>query len=135
MDAAHQALKDAKTIAVVGLDSRTNRTAYAIASYLQEQGYKIIPVHRGNFPADEVLGEKAYESLRDVPGHIDLVDVFVRSEQTESVIEDAIAVHAGCVWLQVGIRNNDGLERARAAGIAATQDICTMVEHRSLPRR
>jgi predicted CoA-binding protein len=135
MDAAHQALKDAKTIAVVGLDSRTNRTAYAIASYLQEQGYKIIPVHRGNFPADEVLGEKAYESLRDVPGHIDLVDVFVRSEQTEPVIEDAIAVHAGCVWLQVGIRNNDGLERARAAGIAATQDICTMVEHRSLPRR
>jgi predicted CoA-binding protein len=134
MDAAHQALKDAKTIAVVGLDSRTNRTAYAIASYLQEQGYKIIPVHRGNFPADEVLGEKAYESLRDVPGHIDLVDVFVRSEQTEPVIEDAIAVHAGCVWLQVGIRNNDGLERARAAGIAATQDICTMVEHRSLPR-
>jgi predicted CoA-binding protein len=59
----------------------------------------------------------------------------VRSEQTEPVIEDAIAVHAGCVWLQVGIRNNDGLERARAAGIAATQDICTMVEHRSLPGR
>ena len=134
MDAAHQALKDAKTIAVVGLDSRTNRTAYRIASYLQDHGYKIIPVHRGNFPADEVLGEKAYESLRDVPGHIDLVDVFVRSEQTEPVIDDAIAVDAGCVWLQVGIRNDAGLERARAAGLAATEDQCTMVEHRSLPR-
>lgn len=134
MDAALQALKDAKTIAVVGLDSRTERTAYRIAAYLQEQGYRIVPVHRGNHPAEEVLGEKAYESLRDVPEHIDLVDVFVRSEQTEPVIEDAIAVHADCVWLQVGIRNSAGIERARAAGLAATQDMCTMVEHRSLPR-
>jgi uncharacterized protein len=131
MDAPHQALKDAKTIAVVGLDSRKDRVAYSIASYLQRAGYRIIPVHRGKFPADEVLGETAYESLRGVPEHIDLVDVFVRSEQTEPVIEDAIAVHADCVWLQVGIYNDAGLERARAAGLAATQDLCTMVEHRA----
>jgi len=78
VDDATEALRDAKRVAVVGLDSRTDRTAYRIASYLQSHGYTIVPVHRGRFPAGQVLGEKAYESLRDVPGHIDLVDVFVR---------------------------------------------------------
>lgn len=129
---AIEALRTARTIAVVGLDSRTDRVAYRIASYLQRAGYKIIPVHRGNFPAGEVLGEPAYESLRDVAGHIDLVDVFVRSEQTGPVIDDAIAVKAGAVWLQQDIFNDEGLERARAAGLAAIQDACTMVEHRQL---
>jgi uncharacterized protein len=129
---AIEALRDAKTIAVVGLDSRTNRVAYRIADYLQRAGYRVIPVHRGNFPADEVLGEKAYESLRDVPEHVDLVDVFVRSEQTGPVIDDAIAIRAGAVWLQQDIFNDEGMERARAAGLAAIQDRCTMVEHRRL---
>ena len=132
MEAALQALKDAKTIAVVGLDSRTDRVAYRIASYLQGAGYKIVPVHRGRFPADRVLGEPAYESLRDVPGHIDLVDVFVRSEETGPVIEDAIAVHAGCVWLQQAITNDDGLAHAREEGLVTMQDRCTMVERRNL---
>lgn len=129
---AIEALRTARTIAVVGLDSRTERVAYRIASYLQRAGYKVIPVHRGNFPAEQVLGETAYETLRDVPEHIDLVDVFVRSEQTGPVIDDAIAIKAGAVWLQQDIFNDDGLERARAAGLAAIQDRCTMVEHRQL---
>lgn len=132
MDAALETLKNAKTIAVVGLDSRTDRVAYRIASYLQRAGYRIIPVHRGRFPADEVLGERAYESLHDVPGRIDLVDVFVRSGETGPVIDDAIEAGAGGVWLQAGIFNDEGLERARAAGLTATQDRCTMVEHRAL---
>lgn len=131
MDEAAQLLKDAKTVAVVGLDSRRDRVAYRIASYLQDHGYTIIPVHRGQFPADEVLGEKAYVSLHDVPGQVDLVDVFVRSEQTGPVIDDAIAIGAKGVWLQVGIRNDEGLERARKAGLIATQDECTMVVHRN----
>ena len=131
-DPALELLRDAHNIAVVGLDSRTNRTAYEIASYLQQHGYRIIPVHRGRFPAAEVLGETAYESLRDVPEPIDLVDVFVRSEETGPVIDDAIAVHAKGVWLQVGIYNDEGLERARAAGLVTTQGRCTMVEHRHL---
>lgn len=135
MDAALETLKNAKRIAVVGLDARTDRVAYRIAAYLQRAGYEIVPVHRGVFPADEVLGEKAYESLRDVPGPIDLVDVFVRSEQTGPVIDDAIAVGAGCVWLQSGIYNDEGIIRAREAGLAATQDRCTMVEHRELALR
>lgn len=133
MDAALQALKDAKTIAVVGLDERVHRPAYRIASYLQEAGYRVIPVWSQQ-PATEVLGERAYGSLRDVPEPIDLVDVFVRSEQTAGVIDDAIAVGAKCVWLQQGIRNDEGLQRAAAAGLVVAQDRCTMVEHRFLPR-
>lgn len=131
MDESTRALIDAKTIAVVGLDSRTDRTAYRIASYLKEHGYRVIPVHRGAFPADEVLGEKAYGCLKDIPEPVDLVDVFVRSEQTGDVIEDAIAIGAKCVWLQSGITNSEGLATARAAGLITTQDRCTMVEHRA----
>ena len=131
MDEAAKLLKDATTVAVVGLDARTDRVAYRIASYLQSHGYTIVPVHRGQFPAEEVLGEKAYESLRDVPGKIDLVDVFVRSEQTGPVIDDAIAVGAKGVWLQVGITNPEALARAREAGLVTTQNQCTMVVHRS----
>ena len=122
MDDAAKLLKEAKTVAVVGLDSRTDRVAYRIASYLKEQGYRVIPVHRGLFPADEVLGEKAYASLIDIPEKVDLVDVFVRSEQTGPVIDDAIAAKAGGVWLQVGITNDEGLQRARVAGDIATQN-------------
>lgn len=128
MDDALRALKEAKTIAVVGLDTRPNRTAYQIAEYLQQAGYRVIPVWFQQ-EASEVLGERAYASLRDVPEHIDLVDVFVRSEQTDTVIDDAIAAGAGAIWLQQGIVNQAGLARARAAGLVATQDRCTMVEH------
>lgn len=132
MERAFLALMEAKTIAVVGLDSRTDRVAYRIATYLQGAGYRVIPVHRGRFPADEVLGANAYESLRDIDQHVDLVDVFVRSGETGPVIDDAIAIGAGAVWLQQGIINAAGLERARAAGLAAIQDACAMVEHRRL---
>ena len=131
MDDATEVLRNAKTIAVVGLDSRTDRVAYRIARYLKDHGYRVIPVHRGQFPADEVLGEKAYESLRDIPEPVDLVDVFVRSEHTGPIIDDAIAVGAKAVWLQVGIRNDEGMDAAREAGLAATQDQCTMVVHRN----
>jgi len=131
-DAALEALRDAKTIAVVGLDSRQNRTSTQIATYLQRAGYRVIPVHRGQFPADEVLGEKAYERLLDIPEKVDLVDVFVRSEHTGPVIDDAIAAGAKAVWLQSGISNDEGMARASAAGLIATQDRCTMVEHRGL---
>jgi len=131
VDAATELLKDAKTVAVVGLDSRTDRVAYRIASYLKAVGYRVIPVHRGQFPAAEVLGEKAYESLTDVPDDIDIVDVFVRSKQTGPVIDDAIAKGVKGIWLQVGITNTPALEKALAAGLVTTQDRCTMVVHRN----
>ena len=132
MDAALETLRDAKTIAVVGLDARTDRPAYRIALYLQRAGYRIVPVHRGIHPAAEVLGETAYASLRDIPEAVDLVDVFVRSEQTGPVIDDAIAVKAKGIWLQAAITNDEGMERARKAGLTTAQDRCTMVEHRTL---
>ena len=87
-------------------------------------------MHRGKFAAEDLLGEKAYASLRDVPGHVDIVDVFVRGDETDPIIDDAIAIGAGAVWLQVGIRNDAGLERAEQAGLVATQDRCAMVVHR-----
>lgn len=130
MDDALKLLMDAKTIAVVGLDRRTTRPAYQIASYLQDAGYRIIPVHRGRFPADEVLGERAYATLADIPEPVDLVDVFVRAEETDPEIDAAIDAGAKGVWLQLGIVNAEGVERARAAGLAATHNRCTMVEHR-----
>lgn len=132
MEPALEVLKRAKTIAVVGLDSRTERPAYRIASYLKDHGYRVIPVHRGIHPADEVLGEHAYASLRDIPEHVDVVDVFVRPDQTTPIVEDAIAIGADCVWLQMGITNDEALTRAQAAGLATIQDHCAMVEHRSL---
>jgi len=131
VDEAAKLLKEARTVAVVGLDARTDRVAYRIARYLQAVGYTVVPVHRGQFPAEEVLGEKAYESLHDIPGKVDLVDVFVRSEQTGPVIDDAIAIGARGVWLQSGIFNEPGMAKARAAGLVATQNECTMVVHRS----
>jgi predicted CoA-binding protein len=131
VDSALEVLLAARTIAVVGLDSRTDRISYRIAVYLKDAGYRIVPVHRGRFPAAEVLGERAYERLGDIPGTVDLVDVFVRSEETGPVIDEAIAIGAKAVWLQTGITNDEGLERARQAGVAAIQDVCTMVEHRA----
>ena len=133
MDDAVKALLEAKTIAVVGLDDRESRTAYQIASYLQATGYRIIPVPLQQW-ADEVLGEKSYRRVQDIPEHVDLVDVFVRSEHTDPVIDDAIAAKAGAVWLQQGITNEAGLARAHAAGLVTTEDRCTMVEHRMYAR-
>ena len=132
--AADQALLTARTIAVVGLDDRPERTAYRIASYLRSSGYRIIPVPKQKW-ADEVFGEQAYERVQDIPHPVDLVDVFVRSGETDDVIDDAIAAGAGGVWLQSGITNDAGIARAREAGIAATQDRCTMIEHRRLAGR
>ncbi len=128
-EAAIKALMDAKTIAVVGLDTRESRTAYRIADYLQKAGYRIIPVWVQQ-EASEVLGERAYASLRDVAEEIDFVDVFVRSEHTDPVIDDAIAIGAGAIWLQQGISNDEGLKRAEEAGLIVMQDRCTMVDHR-----
>ncbi len=128
MEDAVKALVEAKVIAVVGLDDRKERTAYRIASYLKAQGYRVIPVPFQQW-ADEVLGEKSYHSVAEIPEHVDVVDVFVRSEQTGTVVDDAIAAKAGCLWLQQGIYNDEGVARAKAAGMAAIQDRCTMVEH------
>lgn len=129
---ADDALRNAKTIAVVGLDDRTERPAHGIAEYLHKQGYRIIPVPTEGHWVEEVFAEKAYPRVQDIPGQVDLVDVFVRGEDTDPVIDDAIAAKAGGVWLQIGITNDAGLERAKAAGLAVSQDRCAKVEHRRM---
>ncbi len=118
----------ARTIAVVGLTDRPARDDHRVARYLQAHGYRIVPVNPTLL--GPILGETVYPDLPAVPLPIDLVNVFRRSENTAPHINEAIAIGAKAVWLQLRIRNDAGIARARAAGLLALQDRCLMVEHR-----
>ena len=120
-------LRESKTIAVVGLSSNPMRASHEVAAYLQGAGYRIIPVNPNE---REVLGEKAYARLEDVPEAIDLVDVFRRSEDVRPVADAAIAVKAKVLWMQLGIANAEVAEKARAAGLAVVENACLLVEHK-----
>jgi uncharacterized protein len=128
-----QLLSGAKTIAVVGLSSKPARASFGVARFLQRQGYRIIPVN----PAEtEVLGERAYARVTDVPGAIDIVDVFRRSEAVVAVLEDALEKKPRCFWMQEGVINEEAARQARAAGIAVMMDRCILKEiARLLPSR
>ncbi len=114
-------------IAVVGLSDDPSRPSYQIASYLREQGYEVVPVNPSHAT---VMGMKSYASLRDVPGEVDVVNVFRRSEFCADATRDAIAIGAKGLWLQSGIRNEEAKKLAAEAGIDFVQDRCIMVEHR-----
>ena len=122
-----QILRNAKTIAVVGLSSNPARASNEVASYLKGAGYRIIPVNPNE---TEVLGEKAYARLEDVPEAIDIVDVFRKSEDVGPVAEAAMAVKAKVVWMQLGIENTEAAEKARKAGLAVVENACLLVEHK-----
>ncbi len=124
-----QILADVKTIAVVGLSDKPQRPSYGVASYLQEQGYRIIPV---NPNISSVLGEKAYPNLREVPHAVDMVDIFRRPEYVLPIVEDAIAIGAEVVWMQLGIVNQEAAAAAEAAGLTVVMDECTAATHRRL---
>lgn len=126
-DPVLEILKKYKTIAVVGLSSNPLRPSYEVTQYMQSVGYRIIPVNPNQ---REVLGEKSYARLEDVPEKIELVDVFRRAEDVPPVVESAIRVGAKVVWMQLGIENPAAAERARAAGLIAIEDACILVEHR-----
>ncbi len=112
--------------AVVGLSSNRQRTAYRIAAYLQDQlGQQIVPVHP---QAETVHGEPGYPDLAEVPGRIDVVDVFVRSELAGGIVDEAIAAGAGAVWLQLGVIDQAAAARARAAGLDVVMDSCPAIE-------
>ena len=128
-DDVQRILKQTKTIAVVGLSDKPDRDSYQIASYLQQQGYRVIPV---NPRVNEVLGEKVYPSLRDVPDPVDVVDIFRRSEDVPPIVEDAIAIGAKVVWMQSGIVNEEAAARAEAAGLAVIMNACMRSAHRTL---
>ena len=118
-----------KTIAVVGLSPNPERPSHGIAQYLGELGYRIIPV---NPMADEVLGLKSYPNLKAVPGHIDIVQIFRKPEDVPAIIEDAIAIGAKVIWMQVGIVHEGAAERARSAGLQVVMDRCMRATHREL---
>lgn len=120
-------LAETKTIAVVGLSSSPRRAGYYVPAYLQRAGYRIIPV---NPSLDEALGEKAYPDLAAVPEPIDLVLLFRRPAEVPPHVDEAIAVGARAVWMQVGIVNEAAAAAARAAGLDVVMDRCMMVEHR-----
>jgi predicted CoA-binding protein len=123
-------LRRARTIAVVGLSADPTRASFRVAAYLQRQGYRIIPVNP--MLAGPVLGEPPYARLSDVPLPIDIVDVFRRPEQVPPIATDAVAVRAGTLWLQRGIRSDAGAAIARAAGLTVVMDRCLMVDHQAL---
>lgn len=124
-DPIAEILKAAKTIAVVGLSSKRSRPSFGVAQYLQASGYRIIPVNPNE---KEVLGEKAYASLEEIPDKIDLVDIFRRSEEVAPVVESAIGIGAKTVWMQEGVIDLNAAERARQAGVNAIVDLCIAKE-------
>jgi uncharacterized protein len=128
-DEVREILTECKTIAVVGLSENPIRDSYHVAAYLQSRGYRIVPV---NPSVTEVLGERAYPGLRDVPVPIDLVDIFRRSDAVPPVVEDAIAIGAKAVWMQEGVVHEEAAARARAAGLKVVMDRCTLKEHARL---
>jgi predicted CoA-binding protein len=130
-DSILEILKTSKTIAVVGLSSRRMRPSYGVAEYMQSAGYRIIPVNPNE---NEVLGEKSYARLEDVPERIDIVDIFRRSEYVPGIVESAIRVGARAVWMQEGVFHAAAAQRARQAAIFVIEHSCILKEHMSRRR-
>ena len=130
-DVILELLKKFKTIAVVGLSSNPMRSSFGVTEYMQGEGYRIIPVNPNE---REVLGEKSYAQLEDVPEKIEIVNIFRRAEEVAPVVESAIRIGAKVVWMQSGIENEKAAEKARAAGLAVIEDACILVEHRRRAR-
>jgi len=124
-------LKRAKTIAVVGLSDKPLRPSHGVALYMQQQGYRIIPV---NPNLQSALGEKAYASLKEVPEKIDVVNIFRRSEFVPEVVDQAIALAVPAVWMQEEVIHEQAAEKARQAGIFVVMDRCILKEHRARQR-
>src|SRR5262245_3405093 len=119
-------LDECKTIAVVGLSSNPMRSSFGVSRYMQQRGYRIIPVNPNE---TEVLGERAYASLADIPERFDLVDIFRRSEEAGAHVDEAIRLGARAVWLQEGVIDEDAAARALGAGLMVVMDRCILKEH------
>jgi predicted CoA-binding protein len=124
-------LQENRVIAVVGLSADWFRPSYFAAKYMQQHGYRIIPVNP-RYAGQKVLGETGYASLKDIPDKVDLVDVFRRSEDVMPIAEDAIAIGARALWQQIGVRNEAAAEAARKAGLDVVIDRCVKIEHARL---
>jgi predicted CoA-binding protein len=122
-------LQERRTIAVVGLSGSRFRPSYGVSEYMQEQGFRIIPVNPNE---TEILGERCYATLEDVPEKVDIVNIFRRPEFVPPLVESAIRIGARCVWMQEGVVHEEAAERARAAGLLVVMDRCILKEHRRL---
>ncbi|HVY05065.1 MAG TPA: CoA-binding protein [Burkholderiales bacterium] len=126
INALRRMLRQYKTIAVVGLSANWFRPSFFAAKYMQEHGYRVIPVNP-SYP--EILGEKCYKSLKDIPEKVDIVDCFRKSSEIEPIADDAIAIGAKVLWMQLGVMNEKAADKARKAGLEVVQDRCVKIEH------
>jgi predicted CoA-binding protein len=126
MSSIDDILKNSRTIAVVGASGNPKRDSHRIFKYLLEAGYTVLPVNPGE---TEVLGRKAYPDLKSVPVKVDLVDIFRRPEAVPGIVDEAIAIGAKAVWMQLGIRHAAAARKAKQAGLQVVQDRCIYVEH------
>ncbi|ANY69863.1 CoA-binding protein [Paenibacillus sp. BIHB 4019] len=122
-----QLLEQSATVAVVGLSDKPDRVSYMVSQAMQAKGYRIIPVNPA-VKAAEILGETRYETLSDIPFKVDIVNVFRRSEHTPQVAEEAVAIGAKILWLQLGIANDEAASIAEAGGLQVIMDRCIKVE-------
>ena len=129
MNRISEVLQNCRTIAVVGLSSKRFRPSHGVAEYLKRAGYRIVPVNPNE---TEVLGERAYPDLDSVPGPVDLVDIFRRSEFVPEIVEAAIRKGARAVWMQEGVVHTAAARRAEEAGLAVVMDRCILKDHRRL---
>ena len=120
-------LSESKTIAVVGLSPKEERDSNKVARYLMEVGYKVIPV---NPMADEILGQKSYSSLSEIPVKVDIVDIFRKLDAVPGIVDDAVSINANTIWMQENIVHNDAAKTAKEAGLKVVMNKCIMVEHK-----
>lgn len=125
-DKIRRILRTSRTIAVVGLSAQWHRPSYFAAKYLQEHGYRVIPVNP-SYP--EILGEKSYKSLREIPDKVDVVDCFRRSNEIPALADDAIAIGAKVLWMQLGVENAAARAKAERAGLEVIENRCMKIEH------
>jgi len=124
-------LKNYRVVAVVGLSTDPDRPSYQVAQYLKNHGYRIIPVNPG---CQEILGEKCYPALQDIPFPVEVVDIFRKVDAIPALVDEAIAVGAKAVWLQLGLEEPQSAQKARKAGLKVVMNRCMKVEHAALKR-
>jgi predicted CoA-binding protein len=125
-DKLRRLLRTSRNIAVVGLSAQWHRPSYFAAKYLQEHGYRVIPVNP-TYP--EILGEKSYKRLADIPERVDVVDCFRRSSEIPAIADEAIAIGAKVLWMQLGVENAEARRKAEAAGLEVVENRCMKIEH------
>ena len=119
-------LDNAKTVAVVGISTKKDSPSQEVAKYLQEHAFRVIPV---NPKYEEVLGEKCYPDLKSVPEHVDVVDIFRQPDAIAAIVEEAVGIGAGTVWMQLGLEHDEAAQMARHAGLNVVMNRCMKIEH------